>query len=304
MSSKNETTGKIMDLVQRSNPAELNLSSLSTPAVVKQLVTDILTLAPRKKKVRLNDFYLFLPGAPLDCEIVERLSRSLLDDDIHGAKELWNTYSAELRHEIIIPDAGVLNTELITKLEIEGTEIRNAFLRKHNILPPEKTPYTYTYGLMTAEDATELVLILKQVMSVKPYGKQLIDEFFQEIDLRILYLYGMNEAEQFASDDYDCGANLQLAMDSGDKLPEGVPLLSWLQEHVPSVFARLCTELLNPMWQEDRSCFWESWLRQNRPEARSNHYEIPRAEYRPGKDSLGYEDALDDIFRINETESS
>ena len=295
-------TGNTGILLQQGGQG-LALSSLSSPAVAAEFTRNILALVPTKKKIGLTDFYLFLSGSPLACEIADSLSRALTAADASAARALWKEYSAELQAEIIIPDAGVLNAELVTKLDIEGLHVRTAFLRKHSILPVEKAPYAYTYGAMTAEDSTELVLILKQLKSIKPHGQMLIDEFFEEIDLRILYMYAMSEAEQYASDDYDGGAFLQLAMESQDTLPQGTPLLCWLQENVPDVFSLLREEILNPLWKENRAFFWETWLQQNRPTTRGNFFEKARGDYRPDKDGISYDDAFDDVLKVNENDS-
>ena len=130
----------------------------------------------------------------------------------------------------------------------------------------------------------------------------IIQEFFEEVDLRIFYLFAMHEAEYYAEYDPDGGAYLQLAMETGDKIPEGVVLLSWLQSYVPEKFDELRESLMDPIWQENRSLFWKGWIRQNNPAVNEDFYESRHQYSRPIIGDIDDESILDDLIRRNEAD--
>lgn len=290
-------------LISLTSDYALSMADLKTPSVIINIAQELKVLVPRKRKINFNDFYLLLSGSPQGFDITPNLTEAILSANEVVAAELWNTFAVDIKNALITPDYGTINIDIIKKMDVPGQEIRNAYLSKWSIAPPVQTAYAYIYGDTSSDAAAELVMVLNQLKKLKPEGAMLIREFFEEIDTRILYLFGMSEAEQFAEDDCRGGAFLQLAMDMNDKIPEEVPLLSWLQENVPDVFNQVRSELLNPIWQENRSMFWMGWMRLNRPEVGEDHYDKKRGtQQMHNAEYVNTEDLLDDL--INRSENS
>ena len=289
-------------LINLTDLREVTLTDLAIPHNLNNLVAVIKSLNPRKQKVGIADFQVFLPPGCIDQDVVEHITKAILTAEDDVASELWEQCTAELKYEMIIPDGDVLNIDIVRKVNIEGDTIRNAFLSLRRITPPEQTPYAYTYGSTTVEEAAALVSVLKQIQKMKPEGQMNIQEFFEEVDLRIFYLFAMHEAEYYAEYDPDGGAYLQLAMETGDKIPEGVVLLSWLQSYVPEKFDELRESLMDPIWQENRSLFWKGWIRQNNPAVNEDFYESRHQYSRPIIGDIDDESILDDLIRRNEAD--
>ena len=282
---------------------ELNLSSLLVPAVVMGIISDMKFLYPQKRKISADDFLIFIPRNCLPYEISDNIAKALLDADVDKGMEIWGNCAAPLQHAMVIPDRGTINRDIICKFNVEGKAVRNAYLSRVNYSSPRQSPYAAIYGDYTAEAATELVMILKDLEKVQPNGKELVDEFFEDIDLRILYLFAMHEAEQFAADDPDGGAYLQLAMQLDDEVPEGVPLLCWLQQSQPGIFTQLRGELMDPVWQENRSLFWEGWIRQNKPHLDNDSFEKKKFNQNHSLLKNSGEDMgsmFDDLMKVHE----
>ncbi len=279
---------------------ELRLADLSTPKRVQQLVIDIKSINPRKQKININDLLVFIPEQCQREAVIARLSEALLSSSDVEARGLWEVLAVDIRYSILIPDEGLLNIDIVRKLDIEGGVIRNAYLSIVSIAPPDKTPYAYIYGSTEPSDAIALTAILEQIRKLKPEGQMLIKEFFEEIDIRVLYLFAMNEAEAYAESDPDGGAYLQLAMEADDKIPEQLVLTAWIQSYVPETFAELRASLLDHIWQENRSLFWKGWIRQNRPTVDEDYYD-GKGQSKFASSAVGTgvsdEEVLDDLLK-------
>lgn len=89
-----------MDLLFPANPKEFSLNSLSTPLAAKRMVADIKAFIPEKRKIGVNDFYLFLTGRPSKPAIVQVLAQSLAAAKKGTADKLWDSYSEALQAEL------------------------------------------------------------------------------------------------------------------------------------------------------------------------------------------------------------
>lgn len=279
---------------------QLTVRDLQNPITVTELVSTVCGLSG-KRKIDFRELHIVLSTISTEQDIAEQLSNAIISADTKTAVSLWNSFGASLKYSIIVYDDGVLNTDIVRKLDIDGKIIRTAFLSKGSIAPPEKTPYAYINGDTSAEAAANFVNLLESIRKIKPEGPLLIREFFDEIDIRILYLFAVNEAEQFERDDNAGGAYLQLAVEMEDSIPCEVRLLSWLQQHVPETFSELRGELLNPVWFENRTMFWKGWIRQNRQEVDPDYYERRRGSNYVSKHTTGdLNDPLDDLINLTE----
>lgn len=297
-------TNPNLSLISLSSATQLEVKHLSDPGVLEMISREIKEIYPGKRKLTVDDFLLLMDQKPTEYQVVDAIAGAINRADDQRSLVIWDMCAMPLKHALIVPDAGVLNTDLVKKLDVNGEMVRSAFLSTKNFGSPHQTAYAYVYGEHSAETGAELVLILKKLWNMQPEGKMLINEFFYEIDIRILYLFAVTEAEQFAHNDALGGAFLQLAIESEDVVPCEAYLLSWLQQYAPSTFKILRDELLNPVWQENRTMFWKGWARQNRPDIGEDLYEKREQSIKGLIAGGNSEDDLDELLKVHEENDS
>lgn len=291
-----------ISLFEKSN---FSIQDLKNPTILFNIISDIKKISSKKRKLGIRDFHILLTKVHSDEEITTSLSTAIREANKDTAISIWELCNAKLKYDLVVLEDSVLNIDIIKKIDIDGLVIRNAFFQKGAILPPEKTPYAYMYGDTSVETAHAFVSILEQMKKIKPDGDLLIREFFDEIDIRILYLYAMNEAEWFEEEDTNAGIYLQLAVEVCDTVPGKARFMHWIQHNVPDTYQKLRAELLDSIWQENRGMFWKGWVRQNRPEVDPDFYENKKigSTYITNDNGMNNtEDILDGLINQRERE--
>lgn len=304
MANDNETLSLI------DGTLSLKFNDLSNPVSLEKTFLDLKSLLKNKRVIGTIELNILLEKEYSKEDIAEKISDAILIADTQQALNIWNMCAADLKYTIILPDVGNINLGIIEKFELEWDEIRKAFMSKKNFLLPKQTAYTTVFGDYSYEDAEELAYILEQLWNSGLYGKVTVQEFFHEIDLRILYLLGIREIEQFLEEG---GEDVHLALKTNDQLPVQLNLLAWIQSRMPEKYNELVPELLNPIYPENRNMFWETHFRMNLPHIGADYYsqkEEQKARRTEDKNSYGnngeesederYENELDDYLKDEE----
>lgn len=260
-------------LISMGEGLKLSLNDLSNPESLEKVLLKIKKFWGSKKKIGLPELLIILEQNYSKEEIAEKITNAILIADNSKALSIWSMCSSEIQYSIIIPDKAKVDLDIVVKLDLNGSMVRKAFMKHINFLVPKRNEFSVIYGEYTSEYAEELVVILEDMWNSKPDGKILIQEFFHQIDFRVLYLICIKEIEQFKSDDPHGGAHIHVALRTNDQVPEGLALLTWLQLRVPLVFYELSEDLLNPIFPENRALFWETFLKMNHSHLGSNHFE-------------------------------
>ncbi len=235
----------------------LPLKDLARPQRALELLSDLKILSG-KHKVNLRE--LVLNFGSHEEAITNNLRDAIMKAENPIAAEIWNRIAAEIKHAIIVPDDGIVDREIIRKLDIPGERIKRAFLFRFSYDSPKQTPYSTLYSDFTWETGDQLVQILNELSLMKPEGPMLIREFFEGIDIKLLYLIAVEELDHYTRED---GSEDPLnAMFGSESIPpSSMHLLQWLYHHERSVFHDLITALKNDEWPELRAIFYELWER-------------------------------------------
>ncbi|MCX6752902.1 MAG: hypothetical protein NTW62_00975 [Candidatus Nomurabacteria bacterium] len=260
------------NLVEKVDFRILTLNDLSNPVQIQRLFEEVKRINPFKKRIGLPEINILLEKRLRRSEVAEKMSQAILSADNKIAKFIWNISTPKFKYEMILPGAGEVNLDLINKLDLRGKMVCKAFLSHKNLPVPRQTAYATIFGEYSYDDAAELALILEELWNSGVYGKVLVQEFFEFIDIRVLFLIGISEMGSFVSDSSDDGREMYIALKTDDQLPIDLNFLCWMQLRIPEKYSKLREELLNPKYPEDRNLFWETFRKQNKPHLRENNF--------------------------------
>ncbi len=283
-------------------------NELAVPQKVQDLFSLIKGILPQKRKITARDILPLIEGQPSKEDIAEKISAALKSIEKNEALSLWDSCSKSLQHDIIMPDKVVVDVDIIYFLEVPGVEIRQAFLSKRAFNSPQHTAYSIAYGEIHEETGSELVHVLEDIMKTGPEGKAIVDEFFKEIDPKLLYLISIAEIEQYIQDDGG-GDDVRIALKTsvayggkdssfcGSEMPIGVPFMAWLQRNKREHYKELASNLLDPTHDESRALFWELFMRNNNPQVDSEHFNRKQEATYRSKGVEDFEDTIDNHLR-------